>query len=1068
MRLVLGAVLSLTLLAGPAGAQAAQRYAAPNGTGSECTQKEPCSLADAANEASNGDEVIVTAGDYTISAAPLNVVYAGLQLHGDFGGPMPRVAASLEALPAINLNGKGSSLSYLEVFNEGTEAVGIRCQPETRVERVRATGVGEGAAGLVQYEGCTVRDSLLRGEKTNSIGLESLAITSGAPASTTRNVTAIASGENSVGIRSRYSELSPGSHTLILSNSIASGSELDMRAVNNLQGPGNIAVSNSNFDNVSQEGAASISGPANQLAPPLFVDAAAATIARRPGSPTIDAGSTDGIGSLDLAGNPRVLGPAPDIGAFEFVPSPSTAALTSLTVSPRAFLPRKGGGAIVSKTKAKGKRGTTVRYALTSAAKVELTVERALKGRRVGGKCRKQTAANREKKRCTRYRPLKGGFSHQGAAGQNRFKFSGRMRSRALKPGSHRLVGRAGDSVKRAGFQDHRMTRRDPPRNLSLSLAVVSFAFAALFASLLLPNQAAATIYCVAEPSCPQGGLAEATLAEAVEAADEGPAPDTVRIGPGEFTSGPVGANTEIDIVGAGRDATHIVADQTVNANDELLSVSSAGSSVSNLELRLTKSDTNGLRLSNGADVSDLAVRAASSLTEMTGIFVEQGGTEATRLDIRLGPNPTSQAIYPGSAGIVTDSFLQAGIGIGGGNVPAIGRRLHIRAATGIRPFGDILTIRDSVVEPHPESSHFVGVEVNSSNGGPETPGVLVAVNVTIVGNGELFSAGVLVRSNTGDASANLLNSIVANVDTSLSREEKVGDDVDLTARYTSYDKSKVALAGSGTGSDTFQNNLDTAPDSGFVNGAGADYRLRPDSILVDAGNPVPPTSESDFRGLPRVRDGNADGISVADIGAFEYQRVPPNPAFSFTPAVPLFGDLVSFDGSDTSDVDGDPLTLSWSLGDGAAASGALASRLYALPGTYQAALTATDSTGLSAAITHPVSVGLRKGRCANKRKGTGRADRVKGFPAGDRLDGLGGNDVLNGGKGQDCLFGRAGDDRLKGGAGRDRLDGGAGTDVLDVRGGGRDRADCGPGRGDRVLADKRDRLRRCERVKLP
>ena len=87
----------------------------------------------------------------------------------------------------------------------------------------------------------------------------------------------------------------------------------------------------------------------------------------------------------------------------------------------------------------------------------------------------------------------------------------------------------------------------------------------------------------------------------------------------------------------------------------------------------------------------------------------------------------------------------------------------------------------------------------------------------------------------------------------------------------------------------------------------------------------MPPTSETDFRGLPRVRDGNADGSSVADIGAYEYQRVPPSPAFAFAPAAPLFGDLVTFDGSETSDVDGDPLSLVWSLGDGGSRDGPLA-----------------------------------------------------------------------------------------------------------------------------------------------
>ena len=60
---------------------------------------------------------------------------------------MPRVGAELGGLPAINMNAEGSSLSYIEVVNRETEGIGVRCGSTSRVERVRATGIGEGAAG---------------------------------------------------------------------------------------------------------------------------------------------------------------------------------------------------------------------------------------------------------------------------------------------------------------------------------------------------------------------------------------------------------------------------------------------------------------------------------------------------------------------------------------------------------------------------------------------------------------------------------------------------------------------------------------------------------------------------------------------------------------------------------------------------------------------------------------------------------------------------------------------------------------------------------------------------------
>ena len=188
----------------------ATRRRAPKGV--ECKQSEPCSLEDAINGASANDEVIVTAGEYTVTGAPINVVYGGLQIHGDLAGPMPRVGAELGGLPAINMNAEGSSLSYIEVRQPPRpRASGSAAGAAARVERVRATGIGEGAAGLVQFQECLVRDSLLRGEGTNSLGMESLAVNQGEPSSTVRNVTAIATGANSAGIQSRYNDFVAGS-----------------------------------------------------------------------------------------------------------------------------------------------------------------------------------------------------------------------------------------------------------------------------------------------------------------------------------------------------------------------------------------------------------------------------------------------------------------------------------------------------------------------------------------------------------------------------------------------------------------------------------------------------------------------------------------------------------------------------------------------------------------------------------------------------------------------------------------------------------------------------------------
>ena len=159
-----------------------------------------------------------------------------------------------------------------------------------------------------------------------------------------------------------------------------------------------------------------------------------------------------------------------------------------------------------------------------------------------------------------------------------------------------------------------------------------------------------------------------------------------------------------------------------------------------------------------------------------------------------------------------------------------------------------------------------------------------------------------------------------------------------------------------------------------------------------------------------------------------------------------------------------------------------------------------------------PAARGTLAGRCANLLMGTAKADILSGTNAGDRIAGRAGADTLDGRAGADCVLGQNGADRLIGGTGRDRLVGGRGADRMfggpgpdrlfggrgadRIFGGpgpdrlfggrGRDRliggakADrifardrrrdlirCGPGR-DFVKADRKDRLRGCERVLRP
>jgi hypothetical protein len=105
------------------------------------------------------------------------------------------------------------------------------------------------------------------------------------------------------------------------------------------------------------------------------------------------------------------------------------ARLLSLKVKPRAFRATAGRGGSVRPARA---AGTKVTFRLSRAAKARFTVHRI----RAGGRARR----------------VRGGFSVRGRAGSHRFRFTGRIKGHALKPGRYRLTGRAPANRRRVRF----------------------------------------------------------------------------------------------------------------------------------------------------------------------------------------------------------------------------------------------------------------------------------------------------------------------------------------------------------------------------------------------------------------------------------------------------------------------------------------------------------------------------------------------------------------------------------------------------------------------------------------
>jgi hypothetical protein len=129
--------------------------------------------------------------------------------------------------------------------------------------------------------------------------------------------------------------------------------------------------------------------------------------------------------------------------------------VSKLGLRPSSFAAlRRGPSAVAAASK-----GARVSYRLSEAATATFRVERARPGRRVGRKCVRPTRRNKARRRCTRYVALRGSFSRAAGAGPNRFRFTGRLRGKKLRPGRYRLVLVAKDAVgnrsnaKRASFR---------------------------------------------------------------------------------------------------------------------------------------------------------------------------------------------------------------------------------------------------------------------------------------------------------------------------------------------------------------------------------------------------------------------------------------------------------------------------------------------------------------------------------------------------------------------------------------------------------------------------------------
>jgi hypothetical protein len=313
---------TMLLLAAPA--WSATRFASPTGDASAamtCPPGDECDIQTAVEDPSvdPGDEVILLPGDYGIGGNSIRPAVA-IDLHGT-GQPAPRLLSTGNG-SGVDIDIPGVIVRDLRIEHSSGSGVALDIQAASTADRVIASSSSNIAC--LPALGALIRDSICHSTAADQAAVRFFYNgTDGPSTANLINVTAIASTGDSNGIE--LGTFDVGEQTLNATNVIAAGSGTapDVAAFDNGTSV-TINLEHSNYDTENQGTGTTITDPGsgtNQIAAPQFSNPAAGDFHQAPGSPTIDAGTGDPLlGSLDIDGESRTQGAAPDIGADEFAP----------------------------------------------------------------------------------------------------------------------------------------------------------------------------------------------------------------------------------------------------------------------------------------------------------------------------------------------------------------------------------------------------------------------------------------------------------------------------------------------------------------------------------------------------------------------------------------------------------------------------------------------------------------------------------------------------------------------------------------------------------------------------
>lgn len=445
--------------------------------------------------------------------------------------------------------------------------------------------------------------------------------------------------------------------------------------------------------------------------------------------------------------------------------------------------------------------------------------------------------------------------------------------------------------------------------------AVSVLAFAGL---LLFSSQASATNFCAVAsgslPDCTAPNTysgAGTAVNSAINQAAASPGADRVIIGSGTFTTpnnssfsyngGGLPGNT-VEIYGQG--PTTVLQNLGVPASKYVLILFAStltNNSVHDLKVNIPSSAGTGVTgivvsTNSPTDISNVTVTAPSAQAGTVGVSLGSPGSvlRSSTIDIARfgvatqGTYGAVSAVTSGTAPVIRDSTISADYGVSAGAIPSsatdekvTARNLRITATTGVttNQTGHV-TVDNSVIRLLPDAvspSLYDSVGLSSFAFLSGSTAQLTGRHITVIGGSGTRDVGAQAYAVDAGANVDLLltDSVISNVETSLKRRTNPGM-ATASAEYSSYDSALVDNNNSGGGGGTLDQsigNINVNP--GFTNASGGDFSLTSTSALIDKGNPAAPDPgepTTDIAGSPRVVDGNGDGTTRSDIGAFEFQ----------------------------------------------------------------------------------------------------------------------------------------------------------------------------------------------------